>query len=104
MKDVATSPGDERRRPAGGLLRVVAIAFVVAAIVKELRLAPQDRTWHGSVAGFVPYDFRVPTLGRARERLWSPSSHEIVVPTIFGVGWTLNVGRVVTLVRNRTRD
>lgn len=96
---------DRPAPPRGaGLLRLVAIALAVAAVVKELRLPRESRTWHGTVAGFVPYDFRPPSLERARERLWSPESPHVVVPTIFGVGWTVNVGRVVTLVRDRFSD
>jgi hypothetical protein len=95
------TPADHRKRQPGlrGLLGVLAIGLAVAAVVKELRLPPGERTWHGSVAGFVPYDFRAPTLERARERLWSPESPRLLVPRVFGVGWTVNVGRVVALLR-----
>ena len=51
--------------------------------------------------GFVPYDFRVPTLARLRERMWDPQSAHLVNPRAFGVGWTLNVGRLVELARHR---
>ncbi len=92
-------------RPAprtAGLLRLVALALAVAAVVKELRQPRESRTWHGTVAGFVPYDFRPPTLDRARHRLWSPETPHVVVPTVYGVGWTVNVGRIVALVRERS--
>lgn len=71
----------------------------MAALVKELRLPRGERTWHGSVAGLVPYDFRVPTAQRVRERVWAPDADRVFSPTVFGVGWTVNVGRVVALVR-----
>ena len=96
-----SSTRDTNRKPAGGLLRLLAIGFTIAAIVRELRLPAAQRTWHGLVAGVVPYDFRPPTVARARERLWSPDTPGIVVPTVFGVGWTVNLGRVVALVRDR---
>lgn len=92
-----------RRRARARPLRVLAVAVTVAAVVRELRLPRDVRTWHGTVAGLVPYDFRMPTLERMRERLWSPQSRRLLMPTVFGVGWTLNLGRVVALVRGAAR-
>jgi len=86
------------------LLRLVMAGLAVAAVVKELRTPADQRTWHGVVAGFVPYEFRVPTLDRVRERVWAPDSDRLLNPHIFGVGWTLNVGRLVTLVREQASD
>jgi hypothetical protein len=77
------------------------MGLLVAAVVKELRTPAEERTWTGVVAGFVPYDLRRPTPERFVERLWAPDDERILVPQPFGVGWTLNVGRVVTLVRQR---
>ncbi len=81
------------------LFQLIWIALAAAAVVKELRTPAEERTWHGVVARFVPYDFRPPTITRVRERLWAPDDERIVVPQPFGVGWTVNVGRVVALVR-----
>jgi hypothetical protein len=50
------------------------------------------------VAGFVPYDFRRPTVARLRERMWNPQA-PLVTPRAFGVGWTVNAGKVAELVR-----
>jgi len=69
--------------------------------VKELRTPSEDRHWHGVVAGFVPYDFRAPTFARFKDRVWAPDSESLVNPQPFGVGWTVNVGRVVALVRQK---
>lgn len=80
--------------------RVVSAGLVVAAVVKELRTPSQERTWHGVLAGFVPYDLRFPTVARLRERLWAPEG-KLITPHPFGVGWTLNAGRAVALVRDR---
>lgn len=76
-------------------------ALIVAALVQELRKPSAARTWQGKVAGFVPYDFRPPTAARVRERMWAPDAAGLLVPQVFGVGWTLNVGRVVALLRRR---
>jgi hypothetical protein len=83
------------------LLQLVWVGLVVAAVVKELRTPSEERTWHGVVAGFVPYDLRVPTITRLRERVWAPEEEHLLNPHPFGVGWTLNVGRVVSLIRQR---
>jgi hypothetical protein len=90
---------NRRGRPKA--IRVVTLALVVAAVVKELRTPAAERTWHGVVAGFVPYDLRRPTLARLRERMWNPEAEHLLSPRAFGVGWTLNAGRVVRLVRDK---
>lgn len=82
-------------------MRNVAIGLTAWAILQELRKPQEERTWHGTVAGFVPYDFRMPTIDRIRERMWSPESSHVVSPQVFGVGWTVNAGRVVELARRR---
>ncbi len=43
---------------------------------------------HGKILGLVPYDFRVPSLLRVRERLWYAREERSLVPVIFGVGRT----------------
>jgi hypothetical protein len=77
------------------------VGLVAAAVVKEVRTPAPERTWHGDLAGIVPYDLRPPTLDRLRDRVWAPQNPQLVVPRAFGVGWTLNIGRVVHLVRER---
>ncbi|PVU82020.1 hypothetical protein DDP54_02220 [Cellulomonas sp. WB94] len=88
----------QHRRP--NLVRLATIGLAGAAVVKELRTPQEDREWHGTIAGFVPYDFRAPTVARFKERLWAPDDEHLFTPQPFGVGWTVNVGRVVALVRN----
>ena len=86
------------------ILSLVATGLTAAAVVKELRLPAEDRTWHGTVAGFVPYDLRVPTLARVKEGFWAPDNPKLLVPQVFGVGWTVNAGRVVALARGALAD
>jgi hypothetical protein len=97
------SPGKRTDRRGGvqGLVRLIGFGLLVTALVKELRTPAEERTWHGIVAGFVPYDLRVPTVQRLRERLWAPDDERLFTPQPFGVGWTVNVGRVVALFRQR---
>jgi hypothetical protein len=77
------------------------VGLAAAAVVKEIRTDPAERTWNGVVAGFVPYDFRLPTLERFRARVWNPEDEHWVNPRVFGVGWTVNLGRVVAVVREQ---
>ncbi len=46
---------------------------------------------HGKIFGLVPYDLRVPSLRRARRAFWSSKERRFLVPTFFGVGWTVNL-------------
>jgi hypothetical protein len=75
-------------------VRVLWVGLLGAAIVDAVR----NQRKHGEVLGFVPYDFRVPDVERARLRTWNPESTRILTPTTFGVGWTLNLGRLARLV------
>jgi len=61
------------------------------ALYQELRKPDAERTWHGKVAGFVPYDFRVPTIERLREAYWNPDSDVVFSERVFGVGWAVNI-------------
>ena len=80
-------------------VKLVAIALVVAAVIEQLRREPDERTWEGTVAGFVPYDLRMPTLARARSCWWNTEDDRLFVPQVFVVGWTVNLARLVKLVR-----
>jgi hypothetical protein len=78
---------------------VLLAAVVGKALADELRTPSGDRTWHGKVAG-VPYDFRPPTPSRVKKEFWSPED-PYIMPHSFGVGWGINVGRIVYDVKNR---
>ncbi|MDP9301550.1 MAG: DUF5808 domain-containing protein [Actinomycetota bacterium] len=80
-------------------VKLVAMGLIVAAVIEQLRRDPEERTWEGSVAGIVPYDFRMPTLERARSRWWNTGDDRLFVPQVFGVGWTINLARLARLVR-----
>ena len=80
--------------PLNTTLVIAALGLAAASIIKELRQPAEDRTWHGFVAGVVPYDYRVPTFDRAKATLWDPEG-PAVKPHLFGVGWVLNLGRLV---------
>src|SRR6266568_7994956 len=73
------------------LARLTGLLLLVASIIRELRLPKQKRTWHGVVFGKAPYDLRPPTFDRLKAVVWNPRDSHIVVPTAFGVGWTVNL-------------
>ena len=65
--------------------RTIATALAVATIAYAVR----TRQSHGRFLR-VPYDFRVPTLQRLKDRFWNPDDPRIFTPHVFGVGWSIN--------------
>lgn len=64
--------------------------LVGAAIREQLRLPPEQRTWHGDILG-IPYDFRWPTIERLRATFWNKNTSQLLVPQAFGMDWTINL-------------
>ncbi|MCL1869901.1 MAG: hypothetical protein FWF90_05755 [Promicromonosporaceae bacterium] len=96
--------GHKAEKKRGGLRNLVtlaALALTAAAVVKELRTPAEERTWNGRVASVVPYDFRMPTLDRVKERMWNPEAASVVSPRVFGVGWTVNVGKLFAEIKGQ---
>lgn len=89
LKTIRSELGD-----LGWLLRMLGLAAVAGALYQELRRPPEERTWHGSLLGFVPYDFRVPTPAKVMNLWWNPKSKKLVGDPAFGVGWSLNLAAV----------
>ena len=89
-----------RRAKLGSFLRLAVLALTAGAVAQELRKPSDQREWHGRLGGVVPYDFRLPTVERVRAALWNPESDRLVTPQVFGVGWTVNAGRLVKLLRS----
>ena len=82
------------------VIKWTAIALAAVAIVDQLRRPSEERTWEGTVVGVVPYDFRMPTIERARSRWWNPDEPRLFVPQVFGLGWTVNFARLVGRFRD----
>ena len=73
----------------------LALAIIgVIAIIQELRKPQDERTWNGKVVDLVPYDFRMPTVGRVRSTYWDPEG------PIFP-GWALNFGVLTRMLGKR---
>ena len=70
-------------------LRKLTSLFAVVTVVYALK----TRRSHGRFLR-VPFEFRVPTPQRIRQRLWNPDEESVVTPQAFGVGWTLNLYQV----------
>ena len=80
------------------LIGAAALVLLAAAVVRELSIPRDQRTWHGHVLG-VPYDLRRPTWRRVQESWWAPQDPRLVTPRVLGVGWSLNLGRMAALVK-----
>ena len=89
--------GAHRTTRTGGLqalFKLIGLLLLAASIIRELRLPAAQRTWHGQVFGKVPYDLRFPTPRRLAGTIWNASEPHVLVPTAFGVGWTVNLAAV----------
>ena len=71
------------------LVQAAAITVAIAAVCQELEKPKEERHWHGKI-GFIPYDFRLPTIERLKESYWNPDSNRIFTPEVFGMGWGIN--------------
>ena len=89
-----------KKSPLSKLFGLAAAGLTVAAVAQELAKPADERTWHGQIA-YIPYDFRVPTIERLQERWWNPDDPRLLTPRVFGLGWAVNVGRIVALVSQR---
>lgn len=79
------------------LVSLLTVAALGAALIRELRKPADERTWRGHLTGVIPYDFRPPTPKRVRQTFWNPNG-PFVTGQVFGVGWTVNVGRIARLL------
>ncbi len=76
--------------PRNIIFSILFVLFIGIAILEQLRRPPEDRTWHGNIAG-IPYDFRLPTTERVRATFWNKNTSQVLVPQVFGIGWTINL-------------
>jgi uncharacterized membrane protein len=69
--------------------RTITILFTLSAVIYAIN----TRQSHGTFLR-VPFDFRMPTVRRFRERWWNPDDGRIFTPRVLGVGWSVNVHQV----------
>ena len=72
------------------ILQATAVTITLVAICQQLEKPEEEREWYGKVAGFIPYDFRLPTSERLKEAYWNPYDSRIFTPDVFGIGWAIN--------------
>jgi hypothetical protein len=82
-----------------GAVTLLGVGLVAATVARELSLPASERKWHGRLFDVVPYDLRPPSIGRLRQRLWNPDEPNLLVPTAFGIGWTVNLAAPVSWAR-----
>lgn len=91
-----------RRGTRGGRLgAALGFGLIAAVVATELRKPAGERSWHGRLAGVLPYDLRPPTVERLKASWWAPEDPRILTDRVFGVGWALNLGRLTRLARER---
>jgi hypothetical protein len=99
MGKPVTAPDTKRRPDVVTALRLLSAVLAIVAVIKELRRPQEERTWHGALGGFVPYDMRTPTVEGYKSTLWNPDG-TIVASRVFGVGWSINLGAIVAKLRS----
>ena len=105
VRDDLAHRADTARTEAGSflwLIRMAVIGAVVGAIYSELRKPPNQRTWHGKLLGFVPYDFRWPSWDQMRQAYWNPKSPKVFTDRPLGVGWAVNIPTLLRRLGVRT--
>ncbi len=85
-------------------IRTLAWIALIAAIYQEMKKPPAERTWHGKVGGFVPYDFRIPTIERIRMAYWDPTSDRVFTDRVIGVGWAVNIPVLIRKLNEASRQ
>jgi len=92
-----------KAKSLAGILAWLSLDVAVVAVLQELLRPRQFRTWHGRVAGLIPYDFRKPTLRRVVHALWAPDNPSLFTDTALGVGWSLNLAQLPRVLLGATR-
>jgi hypothetical protein len=96
------STTSRKKKPVSRFIGMVSFAMLVSALGRELRRPAAERTWRGTVWRVVPYDLRFPTWARVRDNFWAPENPQVFPPRVFGVGWSVNFGRVYALMTSAT--
>ena len=80
--------------PMNIILSILFLVYVAIAITQQLQRPPEERTWYGKIAG-IPYDFRIPTVERIRATFWNKDTSQILLPQVFGIGWSINLYPII---------
>lgn len=82
----------------GRLIQAAAITVALAAVCQELEKPKEERHWHGKL-GFIPYDFRLPTIERFRQSYWNTENSRVFTPEVWGIGWAINFHALLEKMR-----
>jgi uncharacterized membrane protein len=69
--------------------KLLITAALGLAVVSRIKGGETGTLWG------IPYDWRRPTLARAKSRLWNPDEPRLFVPRVFGMGWDINFARLL---------
>ena len=101
--EVAGLAVEFKAKSLAGILGWLSLDVALVAVLQELMRPRQFRTWHGRVAGVIPYDFRKPTLRRFANAVWAPENPNLFTDTAFGVGWSLNLAQLPRVMTGMTK-
>ena len=73
--------------------RVVRFLLVVGLVVLFRLLERRGVRPYGTLLG-IPYEFRVPTPGRVRERLWNRRDRRMLTAPVLGWGYAVNLAEL----------
>ncbi|HEV2237484.1 MAG TPA: DUF5808 domain-containing protein [Ktedonobacterales bacterium] len=76
----------------------IVAGLTAAAIGEELKRAPEQREWKGTIAG-VPYNFRPGEWSTIAHEYWDPASDRVMTPHAIGLGWGVNLAAVLGRLR-----
>jgi len=71
------------------MIEAAVITVTLAALCQEMEKPREERRWHGKL-GFIPYDFRMPTIARFRNTFWNSEDSRIFTAQVWGIGWGIN--------------
>jgi hypothetical protein len=80
------------------IIEAAVITVTLAAVCQELEKPREERHWHGKL-GFIPYDFRIPTIERLREAFWNSEDSRIFTTQVWGIGWGVNLYALLEKMR-----
>src|SRR4051794_5449732 len=99
MTRSSANGGRPPKRGLSSFITLLGVTATASAIWDQLRRPATERTWHGKVFGFVPYDLRIPTAQKLRKAFWDPTNGNVVKGKAFGVGWDVNLAAVWARLR-----
>ena len=77
---------------------IKSIVLLSSMLVTSRMLEDSGMRLNGSLMG-VPYDFRPPTLGRIKDRVWNPQDKRVITPMAYGIGWTINIPSLFRMLK-----